>query len=180
MALCSDELVSKDAMYHFSCYRDYTRDQYQKQDRYNYAICKFFLLELTSKPRIMIYKELTGAVEIEMRKNEDVTAEQIKNTKKNLRQQIEQSLHGYNFVTVQRQLYTYPDTLLIQNVVERIEQGKELDRYKKATFEEKHLFKAAEMIRNDDKSMCDNMPWPPSIKDLHISKMNIGLPLSFF
>ena len=24
------------------------------------------------------------------------------------------------------------------------------------------------------------MPWPPSIKDLHISKINIGLPLSFF
>ena len=34
MALCSDELISKEAMYHFSCYRDYTRDQYQKQDRY--------------------------------------------------------------------------------------------------------------------------------------------------
>ena len=29
MALCSDELISKEAMYHFSCYRDYTRDQYQ-------------------------------------------------------------------------------------------------------------------------------------------------------
>ena len=82
-----------------------------------YAICRIFLLELTSKPRIMIYKELTYAVEIEIRKNEDVTAEQIKNTKKNLRQRIEQSLHGYNFVTVQRQFYIYPDTLLIQNVV---------------------------------------------------------------
>ena len=83
----------------------------------------------------MIYKELTDAVEIEMRKNEDLTAEQIKNTKKNLRQRIEQSLHGYNFVTVQRQLYIYPDTLLIQNVVvELIEQGKELDRYKKSYF----------------------------------------------
>ena len=34
MALCSDELISKEAMYHFSCYRDYTRDQHQKQDRY--------------------------------------------------------------------------------------------------------------------------------------------------
>ena len=101
----------------------------------------------------MIYKELTDAVEIEMRKNGDVTAEQIENTKMNLRQRIEQSMHGYNFVTVQRQLYIYPDTLLIQNVVvELIEQGKELDKYKKATFEEKHLFKAAEMIRNDVKS----------------------------
>ena len=36
------------------------------------------------------------------------------------------------------------------------------------------------MICNDVKSMCDNMLWPPSIKDLHISEMNIGLPLSFF
>ena len=34
MALYSDELTSREAMYHFSCYRDYTgRDQYQKRDR---------------------------------------------------------------------------------------------------------------------------------------------------
>ena len=126
-----------------------------------YAICRFFLLELESKPKFMIYKELTDAVEIEIRKNGDVTAEQIEN----------------NFVTVQIQLYKYPGTLIIQNVVvELIEQGKELDNYKKA----KHLFKAAEMIRNDVKSICDNMPWPPSVEDLHISKINIGLPLSFF
>ena len=109
----------------------------------------------------MIYKELTDALEIEMRKNGDVTAEQIEN----------------NFVTVQIQLYIYPGTLIIQNVVvELIEHGKELDNYKKS----KHLFKAAEMIRNDVKSICDNMPWPPSVEDLHISKINIGLPLSFF
>ena len=92
MALCSDELIAKEAMYHKTCYRNYTREEYVKKDHYDvFEFVKQFLDKLSTDQKIIMYSELTDAVGVEM-KNEGMPDEKIMNTKKNLRQRIEQNL----------------------------------------------------------------------------------------
>ena len=181
MALCTDELIAKEAMYHKTYYRNYTREEYVKKDHYDvFEFVKQFLDKLSTDQKIIMYSELTDAVGLEM-KNEGMPDETIMNTKKNLRQRIEQNLIGYNFITIERKMYMYPDSLNVRDaVMEIINLRKTVEIMQQATESEKQLMKAANLIRNEIKSMKDTMPWPPSLSDLDISAVDIGETLSYF
>ena len=78
-AISTDELVAKEASYHKSCYRDYTRDYQEKSskaaesEKEEYVAVKEELFELRDHPDLMEYSKLNDIVEIVMKKNGETT-----------------------------------------------------------------------------------------------------------
>lgn len=66
----------------------------------------------------------------------------------------------------------YPDTLQLENVIkEHYETKLELEPSKGSSKDEQTIVKAAELIRQDIKTMKDEMPWPPNSGDLELDKI---------
>ena len=77
MSICSDELIAKEAKYHKSCYRNYTRERYTRTERYDIIpFVKDCLTNSIDEQKIVTYKTIMDAVEVEIRRNRgDMTDE---------------------------------------------------------------------------------------------------------
>ena len=116
-AISTDELVAKEASYHKSCHRDYTRDYQEKSskvaesEKEEYVAVEEELFELRDHPDLMEYTKLTDIVET-VRKNGETNDSVILHFKKNLHCKIQLSLSVFYFIIVDRKTYVYPGTLL--------------------------------------------------------------------
>ena len=121
VALCPDDLISKEAVYYKSCYRYFTgtvtankprtieEENEEELDNFFDAL-KDFIRDITENPDIFEYKLVTDMFENGLRKS-SVIDDYIKNAKKNLRKKIERSIPNVNCINVKPKLYIYPDSI---------------------------------------------------------------------
>ena len=191
VALCTDDLIAKEAAYHKSCYRDFTRivtakkseaieQENEEELDISFDAVEDFIKDLIENPDIAEYKLLTDIFEEELRKS-NMTDEYIKNAKKNLRRKIERNIPNVNFINVRRKLFIYPDSLSKTDIITIYLENKfELDNLKSKSNSEKGIVSSALMIREKIKLLKDTMPWPPNVNDLDTSKINITDYLGLF
>ena len=104
MAIASDELVAKEARYHATCYRSYTKPGYttqlqSKSEIYSkYTEVWKFLSDLFVNPEVVPFKRLQALI--------STTSE-----KKNLRRTIENKTDCYKFLNIGKELLIYPTSL---------------------------------------------------------------------
>ena len=170
-ALCTDDLIAKEAAYHRSCYRDFTRivtlkkpdaiaEGNEEELDISFDAVDDFIKALIENPDITEYKFVTDIFEEELRKS-NMSDEYIKNAKKNLRRKIERTIPNVNFINVKRKLFIYPDSLSKTDIITIYLENKfELDDLKSKSNSEKGIVSSALMIREKIKLLKDTMPWP--------------------
>ena len=93
IAIASDELIAKEAYYHVTCYRSYTRPNYtpvpEKRHDIDLNIVWKFLSDLYDKPVAVPFKRLQELVA-------------APSEKKNLRRTIENRTDCYKFVKIEK------------------------------------------------------------------------------
>ena len=115
-AITTDDLIAKEAKYHKTCYRDYTRANYKvaKDNQTNidepFEAVKGILFDSYDSLDVIEYAVLTKALEDNLKGLEGADNKYINSAKKNLRRKIENLLNGFNFITVNNSLLVYPDT----------------------------------------------------------------------
>ena len=195
IAICSDELIAKEAMYHKSCYRNYTRCNYSRattdeiitqnneevtmHDKAYNAVNQT-LFNLIDNPKVLEYSKLTEILETELRKLQNIEERSIIAAKKNLRRRIENNFNAITFTTFDRKLYLYPDSFKDIMITEYLEMKRELDSFQRLNEKEKTISRAASLIREEIQKMEDKMPWPPTLTDLDSSRIDIGVRLKLF
>ena len=161
ISICADELIAKEAVYHKSCYRDYTRcnHNFVKQGNLHdpsteclygaYEVVNEMLFELIDNPRIIQYIKLTETLETELRKLENIEEKILEAAKKNLKPRIENNFNCFDFTTFERKLYIYP-TIFKENVIEEyLSLKNDLNLF---------VTNAAMSVRNEIRNTSDTMP----------------------
>ena len=111
--------------------------------------------------------------------SEEYDPKKIDSAKRNLRRTMENRSEHFHFVNTSRILLIYSDSLKTHELVESLPKVKqELSNLKASSKDEKTVFYAAKIIRNEIKGMTDKMNWPPSYTDLTTEKVDIGIHLS--
>ena len=190
-ALCTDDLIAKEAAYHKSCYRDFTRivtanksgtivEENEDELDISFDAVQDFIKVMIENPDIVDYKLVTYIFEDELHKS-NMTNEYIKNAKKNLRRKTERNIPKVHFINVKRKLYIYPDSLDKADIITMYLENKfELDNLKSKSNSEKCIVSSALMIREKIKALKDTMPWPPNVHALDTSKINITDYMALF
>ena len=111
-ALCTDDLITKQAVYHKSCYRDFTRivtankletieEENEEELDNSFDAVKDFIKDITENPDIVEYKLVTDIFENGLCKS-NMIDDYVKNAKKNLRRKIERSILNVSFINGKR------------------------------------------------------------------------------
>lgn len=175
MAIASDELISKEACYHASCYRAYTKpvnatplQSKEEEIDSEYSEIWKFLGDLFDNPQVVLFKRLQTMVD-------SVSG------RKNLRRKIESQTDCYKFVNVGKDLLIYPTSLKIDDIVTKHHQiSLQLQKLQNMGSEQKCVFESARIIRKEIKSVKYRMPWPPNPKDLEVSSFKNSIHLDSF
>ena len=161
MAIASDELVVKEARYHATCYRSYTKPSYTTQLQSNSEIdAKYikvwkFLSDLFDNPEVVPFNRLQELIS-------------TTSGKKNLRRTIENNTDCYKFVNIGKELLIYPTSLEIDCIVTKFYQTfLQLQNLQNMELKEKVVSESA-------------MPWPPTPKDLEVSNFTNSTYLDSF
>ena len=159
MAICSEELVAKEAWYHRTCYREYNRVTYVYQesegetmsgDSKEIEAVKHRLSDLIKNPDVVEYIILTDIVEKTLREEGETSATVISSAKKNLKRKIQNEFDGINFITSSGRILIYPDTLSKEELVTKsYNLKKELECTLKCTNNEKLVIKCATILREE-------------------------------
>ena len=172
MAIASDELVAKEACYHASCYRAYTKPLYTKQQQSQidpeYAEVWKFLSDLFDKPEVVSFQRLQALM--------PATSQ-----KKNLRRTIENKTNCYKFINIGKELLIYPTSLEIDDIVTKYYHTfLQLQNLQNMELKEKLVSESARIIREEIKNVSYKMPWPPTPKDLEVSNFTNSTYLDSF
>ena len=100
--IASNDFIAKEAVYHRTCYREYTRT-YQKvinEHDYEFDAVQCKLIDLYNNPSVIKFTVLQN-----MMSNPPA--------KKNLKRRIETNLNGFHFAEYKNTLLIYPETLNI-------------------------------------------------------------------
>ena len=185
-ALCSEDLIAKEAFYHKTCYKEYTRiltkTEHTEESYIDKAFeeVKEYCYSVRKHPEVVELIYLTNILEKALLKENNT--DQNKFAKKNLRKRIERNLPWMNFVTFEnRKVLLYPDSLSADILVEKYFRLKqEINKLQEVADKEQMLMKAATIIRKDILIMEDNMPCPPQPADLTDDKIPVPESLSTF
>lgn len=194
LAICSDELIAKEAMYHHTCYKNYVKvaqiqvikhlpmekDADEPENRaYGAVLQRMYLL--LDYPEILEFMALTEILEtkfIEVGLND---RQVITSAKKNLKRKLQTMLDGFTYINVDNKLYVYPQTLLLEDIVSSyVGMKNQLESMKTMSDVSKCIAQCASVIKKEIKEMKDEMPWPPSCGDLAFGKIKIGSHLDAF
>lgn len=174
MAIAADELVAKEARYHATCYRSYTKpvvtEQLQSNSEINskYTEVWEFLTDLFDNPEVVPFKRLQALISTTL-------------GKKNLRRTIEEKTDCYKFVNIGQELLIYLTSLEINDIVTKYYQTfLQLQNLQNMELKEKVVSESARIIREERKSVSYRMPWPPTAKDLEVSKFTNSTYLDSF
>ena len=172
MAIASDELIAKEARYHATCYRSYTKPvwtQLQSNSEIDSKYTKVwkFLSDLFDNPEVVPFKRLQALTTI--------------SGKKNLRRTIENNTDCYKFVNIEKELLIYPTSLEIDDIVTKYYQTfLQLQNLQNMELKEKVVSESARIIREEIKNVTYRMPWPPTSKDLEVSNFTNSTYLDSF
>ena len=180
--LSTTDLIAAEAMYHRSCYVDYTRNLYntnqnpcitvavmltnQKPSSEKNAYQKIELqafkhiveecFGIISEPRIVALMDLKTIME-EQFHNHGINISLA--TKKKLRRNLEKTFNAeeLKFTNIQGKTYLYPSTLTVEMVIKVLV-------LEDNSMADKVLEKAAKSICKEE--LTDDTPWPPQPDDL--------------
>ena len=166
LAITADELIAKEACYHWSCYREYTRKkplklnckapQEESYEDENYVELWRSLNNLVENPDVVEFTKFKSMIH-------------APSGKKNLRRKIEQSTNDFHFVNVGKELLIYPNSLKMDNLVcvyyDTLKKVKQLE---KMDINEKMVVKTARVIKDEIRAIDYRMPWPPKPPDLNV------------
>ena len=192
IALTGDELIAKEAHYHASCYRLYTRIMYQQDktgENFDYAVdeseeafelVKEKLKYLYEQPDIIEFTTICDVYESDLHQK-SIDNKSITSLKKNLRRKIMNNLVGFNFIDVNRRYFVYPETLKIDNVVVRfLELKNEIDSIMRLKDVEKNILNTTITLRNEIQNLNSEMSWPPQASELSVERLVLPIRLDFF
>lgn len=159
LVITSNDLIAKEAFYHFTCYRDYSRSSNKKQsedkdDGLTYVLKH--LNNLREHPTYLELKSLQSMIN-------------TKSGKKNIRRTIESKTKEFNFVTCGTATLIYPNSWKIEDIVSELYKTK-LKSKEFARLDEQDviIYKSGSVIRNEVKNIDYEMPWPPLPDDLNV------------
>ena len=136
---------------------------------------KTHLTNLYKNANVVEFTRFTKEVEAKL-STEEYDPKEIDSEKRNLRRTIENQAEHFHFVNTSRILLIYPDSLETHELVESLYKVKqELSTLKASPKDEKTVFYAAKIIRNEIKGLTDKMNWPPSYAGLTAEKLDIGI-----
>ena len=180
LAVTSDELIAKEAHYHFSCYRDYVRptNEYQHESPDNGDghteedddLTELFecLNDLYQHPKYIELKSLQSLVKTE-------------SGKKNITRTIERNTNEFTFTKCGRNFLVYPRSWKTEDMVSELYKSQmKLLEIEKANEPETIVCQSGSIIRNEVKNMDYTMPWPPSPEDLNAIDFQIPKHLDLF
>lgn len=173
LAITTSDLIAKEACYHFTCYREYTRqkkikervqpenDQNEHQqegtEQSNMPDVIKFLVELYEKPDVVLLSKL-----------QDILL--INSEKKNLKRNIENRTNHFKFTKYGQTYLVYPITLKFEDlVVKCYELKQKINHIEGLTSEQKIVTQAANIVKNEIKNSEYQMSWPPTTDELDMS-----------
>ena len=131
LAITSDDIIAKEASYHASCYKTYTRICYKSKSNQSNdddsAVedpasdkVRQFLDDLVNSPDVIKFTDVVAVYEDELQKN-GVDQSYITSFKKNLKRNICAERNDINFLTApnNKNLLCYPDTLSMDSLIKR-------------------------------------------------------------
>jgi len=175
LAVAANELIAKEACYHRSCYREYTREYTRSAREGNDSgdvselpkVYKF-LSNLYDNPRVVELKEI----------QEIVTSQ---SEKKNLKRKIENETTRFKFVSVNKTVLVYPTSLKMEDlVIANHQANSRLKGIERMNATEKVVLKCANIIKDEIRNIKYKMPWPPSPQDLEMSSFTNSKHLDSF
>lgn len=183
----SEDLIAKEAYYHKTCYKEYTRILSKTENTEGSYIDKAFeevkeyCHSIGEHPEVVELTYLTNILEKALLKENNNT-DQVKFAKKNLRRRIERNVPWMDFFTFENNnVLLYPDLLSGDILVEKYFRLKqEMNELMEVADEEQMLMTAASIMRKDILIMEDKMPWPPQPIDLTDDKIPLPESLSTF
>jgi len=181
LAITSDDIIAKEASYHASCYKTYTRICYKSKSNQrnddDSAVedpasdrVRQFLDDLVNSPDVIKFTDVVAVYEDELQKN-GVDQSYITSLKNNLKRKICAERNDINFLTASnnKNLLCYPNTLSMASLVKRFYLIRnELSAIKEASESKQMMVKAAETLRIEIGNLRDEMPWPPTPNDLSV------------
>ena len=182
LSIASDELIAKEARYHTSCYRDYTRPEKDKpteNDNIKLDILKDIIYNLlnSTNEKFVLYKTVKDRY-INLLNNYDIDTT---NCTKNLKRSIERNFERIKVVSVKNEVVLFEKDLKVEDVIEIcLFLQEQFDMYEKMINSEKNIISCAKLIRNEIKNSNYRMPWPPSTHDLNVNNFIPPVSLNLF
>ena len=168
IAVTSDERIAKEALHHFTCYRDYTRSANELQNQCidrpndNTSEVTKYLNNLRENRKYVELKVLQSLIKTE-------------SAKKNLKRTIETKTNGFNLTKCDKETLIYSYLWKTEDTVIELHKGKLKDKkFEKMDDRETIIFRSARMIKSKIKNLGYKMPWPPGPDDLNI--FNLAIP----
>ena len=189
IALSSAELIAKEAKYHASCYRDYTRVLYIKDKNFpeNLNVCdeafelvKQKLTELYNNPSVLEFVAISSVYERNLLES-SIEKAIAASLKKNLKRKILTSMAGFNFVEMNRKNFIYPETLKLKETIKQLLEVKfELESLLKLNDTDKSLLKCSKVLRDEITNLDNKISWPPKPYELSIDNFSLHITQIFF
>ena len=147
IAVTSDELIAKEALYHFTCYRDYRRSANESQNQCidhpddGMSEVTKYLNNLHENPKYVELKVLQSLMKTE-------------SGKENLKRTIETKTNGFNFIKCGKETLIYPYSWKTEDIVIELHKAKLKEKeFEKMDDREKIIFRSARMIRSKIKNL---------------------------
>jgi hypothetical protein len=165
LSIASDELVAKEAKYHPSCYKDYTRPDkvLVAEDTIQIDLIKSVVKDLLS----MNEGHVVRLVEVKRRVSDELKINYIDSTEsflKNLKRSIERNVTGVKLYTTTEGEVVCDEKATIEDFIGLFLVNKEkLNRFEEI---DKNIVSTAATIRNEIQTCDFKMFWPPSTNEL--------------
>ena len=189
IALSSEELIAKEAKYHASCYRDYTRALYIKDKNVpeNLNVCdeafelvKQKLKELYKNPSVLEFVTISSVYERNLLES-SIEKAIAASLKKNLKRKILTNMAGFNFAEMNRRNFMYPETLKLEETIKQLLEVKfELESLLKLNDTDKSLLKCSKVLRDEITNLDNKISWPPKPYELSIDNFSLPHHTDFF
>ena len=173
LAITSDELIAKEARYHFTCYREYTRPSTnttfskETESKAEFAKVIDYLVNLYEKSDVVRLSLLQDMLTTE-------------SGKKNLKRNIQSKTNDFNFVKYENSFLVYPNTLKLEQIVVKLyDTNKKIDRIEQIS-KQKKVKQSANIIREEIKKITYNMSWPSSPDELDMEHFENPPQLDLF
>jgi len=167
LSIIVDDLVAKEAWYHHSCYRAYTRVNFRNQKKelnnevtadYEFDNVQLELSKLADKPKVLDFKIIQNLVK----------------DKKNLKRKICNKFELFKFISLKKKTLIYPDTISKNELVlEYFHLKLELEEALELKKEEKMIIQSAKLLRREIKDMKFCVSWPPTAEELDVEKFSL-------
>ncbi len=188
LAVTTDELIAKEAHYHFTCYRDYVR--IRSNDESQQGSSAEVVCDIEGEQDVTGDDDLTDLYKClnDLHQNLRYTTlkslqslVKTKSGKKNLKRTIENKSNDFVFLSSGRDILMYPSSWKTNDIVRKLYEAEtklmEIDQAKEP---KAIVHQSGSIMRNEVKNIDYTMPWPPSPEDLNAIDFQIPEHLDSF